>query len=112
MRIVKSPNLRPSTSYNRIMSSEREHFCDTASMTATTGGAHWWRSVSRKRRLHRLALAFLFGFCSHTLVRTVACRLMVYRAAKLRLFNFLSLFRDLQKPTRFSGGGGSSRIFP
>ena len=34
------------------------------------------------------------------------------RAAKLRLLNFLSLFRDLQKPTRFSGrGGGSSRIF-
>ena len=29
-----------------------------------------------------------------------------YRAAKLRLLNFLSLFRDLQKPTRFSGGGG------
>ena len=29
-----------------------------------------------------------------------------HRAAKLRLFNFLSLFRDLQKPTRFSGGGG------
>ena len=27
------------------------------------------------------------------------------RAAKLRLLNFLSLFRDLQKPTRFSGGG-------
>ena len=36
----------------------------------------------------------------------------LYRAAKLRLLNFLSLFRDLQKPTRFSGGGGSSRIFP
>ena len=38
---------------------------------------------------------------------------MICRAAKLRLFNFLSLFRDLQKPTRFSGGGGgggSSRI--
>ena len=55
------------------------------------------------------------------------------RAAKLTLLNFLSLFRDLQKPTRFSGGpggvaaecfrhlqqptrfsggGGSSRIFP
>ena len=34
------------------------------------------------------------------------------RAAKLRLLNFLSLFRDLQKPTRFSGRGGSSRIFP
>ena len=33
-----------------------------------------------------------------------------YRAAKLSLLNFLSLFRDLQKPTRFSGGGGSSRI--
>ena len=35
-----------------------------------------------------------------------------YRAAKLRLLNFLSLFRDLQKPTRFGGvgGGGSSRI--
>ena len=28
-----------------------------------------------------------------------------YRAAKLSLLNFLSLFRDLQKPTRFSGGG-------
>ena len=36
----------------------------------------------------------------------------VRRAAKLSLLNFLSLFRDLQKPTRFSGGGGSSRIFP
>ena len=36
------------------------------------------------------------------------------RAAKLRLLNFLSLFRDLQKPTRFSGGGGggSGRNFP
>ena len=31
---------------------------------------------------------------------------LVYRAAKLRLLNFLSLFRDLQKPTRYSGGGG------
>ena len=30
----------------------------------------------------------------------------VCRAAKLRLLNFLSLFRDLRKPTRFSGGGG------
>ena len=30
------------------------------------------------------------------------------RAAKLRLLNFLSLFRDLQKPTRFGGGGGST----
>ena len=30
------------------------------------------------------------------------------RAAKLRLWNFLSLFRDLQKPTRFSGGGYSA----
>ena len=38
--------------------------------------------------------------------------LVDYRAAKLRLLNFLSLFRDLQKPTRLSGGGGSSRIFP
>ena len=36
----------------------------------------------------------------------------VGRAAKLRLLNFLSLFRDLQKPTRFSGGGVVSRIFP
>ena len=36
------------------------------------------------------------------------------RAAKLRLLNFLSLFRDLQKPTRFSGWGGGvvGRIFP
>ena len=35
------------------------------------------------------------------------------RAAKLSLLNFLSLSRDLQKPTRFSvGGGGSSRMFP
>ena len=59
------------------------------------------------------------------------CRIYrVYRAAKLRSLNFLSLFRGLhkptrfggggvvaeffrdpQKPTRFSGGGGSSRIF-
>ena len=29
-----------------------------------------------------------------------------FRAAKLSLLNFLSLFRDLQKPTRFGGGGG------
>ena len=36
------------------------------------------------------------------------------RTAKLRSLNFLSLFRDLHKPTRFGGGGGggSSRIFP
>ena len=34
----------------------------------------------------------------------------VYRAAKLSLWNFLSLFRDLHKPTRFSGEGGSSRV--
>ena len=36
----------------------------------------------------------------------------IIRAAKLSLLNFLSLFRDLQKSTRFSGGGDSSRIFP
>ena len=30
----------------------------------------------------------------------------IHRAAKLRLLNFLSLFRDLQEPTLFSGGGG------
>ena len=42
---------------------------------------------------------------------TVKVFKMFSRAAKLRLLNFLSLFRDLQKPTRFSGGGGSSRIF-
>ena len=35
----------------------------------------------------------------------------VYRAAKLRLLNFLSLFRDLQKPTRFSGGGVVAGFF-
>ena len=60
------------------------------------------------------------------------CRYCVQdcRAAKLSLLNFLSLFRDLQKstrfsggivaeffrdlqkPARFSGGGGSSRKFP
>ena len=28
------------------------------------------------------------------------------RAAKLSLLNFWSIFRDLQKPTRFVGGGG------
>ena len=33
------------------------------------------------------------------------CYAITYRAAKLRLLTFLSLFRDLQKPTRFSGGG-------
>ena len=32
------------------------------------------------------------------------------RAAKLRLLNFLSLFRDLQKPTRFSRGGGGGVV--
>ena len=37
-------------------------------------------------------------------------KLDMYRAAKLSLWNFLSLFRDLRKSTRFSGGGGSSRI--
>ena len=36
---------------------------------------------------------------------------MLRRAAKLSLLNFLSFFRDLQKPTRFSRGGGSSRMF-
>ena len=30
-----------------------------------------------------------------------------YRAAKLSLLNFLSLFRGLQKPTRFGGGVGA-----
>ena len=35
------------------------------------------------------------------------CRCFYHcRAAKLRFLNFLSLFRDLQKPTRFSGEGG------
>ena len=33
------------------------------------------------------------------------------RAAKLRLLNFSSLFRDLQKPTRFSGGGVVAEFF-
>ena len=42
----------------------------------------------------------------------MSCLFQSFRAAKLRLLNFLSLFRDLQKPTRFGGGGGSSRIFP
>ena len=32
------------------------------------------------------------------------------RAARLRILNSLSLFRDLQKSTRFSGGGGGGRI--
>ena len=41
-----------------------------------------------------------------------SCLSATDRAAKLRLLNFLSLFRDLQKPTRFGGGGGSSRIIP
>ena len=43
---------------------------------------------------------------SHTLAIEVEAA-EEYRAAKLRLLNFLSLFRDrdLQKPTRFSGGG-------
>ena len=35
----------------------------------------------------------------------VAYRATNGRAAKLRLLNFLSLFRDLQKPTRLGGGG-------
>ena len=34
-----------------------------------------------------------------------------FRAAKLRLLNFLSLFRDLQEPTRFSGGGVVAEFF-
>ena len=33
------------------------------------------------------------------------------RAAKLRLLNFLSLFRHLQKPTQFSGGGVVAEFF-
>ena len=38
----------------------------------------------------------------------------VGRAAKLSLWNFLSLFRVLQKPTRFTGGGGGvvAEFFP
>ena len=32
------------------------------------------------------------------------------RAAKLRLLNFMSLFRDLQEPTWFSGGGGGGVV--
>ena len=32
------------------------------------------------------------------------------RAAKLRLLNFLSLFPDLQKPTRYSVGGGGGVV--
>ena len=37
----------------------------------------------------------------------------ITRAAKLSLLNFLSLFRDLQKSTRFSGGGGVvAELFP
>ena len=44
------------------------------------------------------------------------CRLLalppeVFRAAKLSLLNFLSLFRDLQKPTRFGGGGVVAECF-
>ena len=35
----------------------------------------------------------------------------IVRAAKLRLLNFLSLFRDLQKPTRFIGGGVVAEFF-
>ena len=35
----------------------------------------------------------------------------IARAAKLSLLNFLSLFRDLQKPTRFSGGGVVAEFF-
>ena len=34
-----------------------------------------------------------------------------FRAAKLRLLNFLSLFRDLQKPTRQWGGGSRKEFF-
>ena len=34
-----------------------------------------------------------------------------YRAAKFRSLNFLSLFRDLQKPTRFGGGGVVGEFF-
>ena len=39
-------------------------------------------------------------------VHTYTCIFGCCRATKLRLLNFLSLFRDLQEPTRFSGGGG------
>ena len=42
---------------------------------------------------------------------TLSLLTLVIRAAKLRLFNFLSLFRDLQKPTRFSGGEGVVAFF-
>ena len=34
----------------------------------------------------------------------------IFRAAKLSLLSFLSLFRDLQKPTRFSRGGGGGGV--
>ena len=54
-------------------------------------------------------------FCLSCLsVRLSVCMSVIAsnRAAKLSLWNFFSLFRDLQKPTRFSGGGGSSRNFP
>ena len=36
--------------------------------------------------------------------------MLIRRAANLSLLNFLSLFRDLLKSTRFSGGRGCSRI--
>ena len=39
-------------------------------------------------------------------MKVTALSLHRYRAAKLSLLNFLSLFRDLQKPTRYSVGGG------
>ena len=38
-------------------------------------------------------------------IKCILLNVTYIRAAKLRLLNFLSLFRDLQKPTRFSGGG-------
>ena len=51
-------------------------------------------------------------FTAAEITELVKITKQVSRAAKLSLLNFLSLFRDLQKPTRFGGGGVVTELFP
>ena len=65
--------------------------------------ARWMRCGAPPATTHKL-LTFWRSLPPHQRLLIVFDH--IGRAAKLRLLNFLSLFRDLQKPTRFSGGGG------